>query len=127
MGFLRITAIALAALSGLFIVSAAAQAEGDAAQGKKAYRISCFGCHGDRETVQSVGPPLVGLFGRRAGTVHGSPYSRNLYAANIVWDEAALQRYLAAPSAEVHGTIMPIGVHDPRERDDIIAYLKTLQ
>lgn len=104
-----------------------AWAEGDAARGQKLYRTWCIGCHGDKETVQSVGPPLVGLIGRRAGTVEGSPYSRNLYAANIVWDEASLQRYLAAPTDEVHGTIMPIGVHDPRERDDIIAFLRTLR
>jgi cytochrome c len=57
----------------------------------------------------------------------GSPYSRNLYEAGIVWDEKSLQRYLASPSDAVHGTIMPISVHNPRERDDIIAYLKTLQ
>jgi cytochrome c len=102
-------------------------AESDVARGRKAYQTWCFGCHGDEETVQSVGPPLVGLFGRRAGTVEGSPYSRNLYAANIVWNEESLQRYLASPTDEVHGTIMPIGVRDPGERDDIIAYLKTLK
>lgn len=104
-----------------------AWADGDPVRGQKLYRTWCAGCHGDKETVQSVGPPLVGLLGRRAGTVEGSLYSRNLYAANIVWDEASLQRYLAAPTDEVHGTIMPIGVHDPRERDDVIAFLKTLR
>jgi hypothetical protein len=28
---------------------------------------------------------------------------------------------------EVHGTIMPIGVSDPVERDDLLAYLKSLK
>ena len=57
----------------------------------------------------------------------GTPYARSLYEANIVWDEKSLQRYLTSPSDAVHGTIMPIGVHNPQKRDDIIAYLKTLQ
>jgi cytochrome c len=59
--------------------------------------------------------------------VGGTPYAKNLYDANIVWSEASLQRYLASPADEVHGTIMPIGVHDPNERADVIAYLKTLK
>lgn len=104
-----------------------ALAEDDAARGRKAYELWCIGCHGDQHRVESVGPSLVGLLGRRAGTVSGSPYSRNLYQANIVWDERSLDRYLASPTDEVHGTIMPVGLQDPREREDVIAYLKTLK
>ena len=124
---LNVAVLAALAMSGLLSRPQLAFADGDAAQGRKVYQRWCIGCHGDKETVQSVGPSLVGLIGRRAGTVGGSPYSRNLYESGIVWDEKSLQRYLASPRDAVHGTIMPIGVHDPRERDDIIAYLKTLQ
>lgn len=127
MRFLNVAVLAALAMSGLLSRPQLASAEGDAAQGRKAYQRWCIGCHGDKETVQSVGPSLVGLLGRRAGTVGGTAYARNLYEANIVWDEKSLQRYLTSPTDEVHGTIMPIGVHDPRDRDDIIAYLKTLQ
>jgi cytochrome c len=124
---LNVVVLAALAMSGLLSRPQSAFADGDAAQGRKVYQRWCIGCHGDKETVQSVGPSLVGLLGRRAGTVGGSPYSRNLYESGIVWDEKSLQRYLASPTDAVHGTIMPIGVHDPREQDDIIAYLKTLQ
>ena len=119
----------IAALTAAALSSAAqpAFAEGDAVRGKKLYQRSCIGCHGDKETATSVGPPLVGLIGRRAGTVAGTPYGRSLYESGIVWDEASLRRYLASPSQEVHGTIMPIGVQDPRERDDLIAYLKSMK
>jgi cytochrome c2 len=127
MRFLNFAVLVALAMSGLLSRPQLASAEGDAAQGRKVYQRWCIGCHGDKETVQSVGPSLVGLLGRRAGTVGGSLYSRNLYEAGIVWDEKSLQRYLASPSDAVHGTIMPISVHNPRERDDIIAYLKTLQ
>ncbi len=122
-----VSVLAALAMSGLMSGSQSAFAEGDAARGRTLYLRTCFGCHGDKETVQNVGPSLVGVLGRRAGTVGGSVYSRSLYQADIVWDEKSLQRYLASPTDVVHGTIMPISVYDPRERDDIIAYLKTLQ
>lgn len=125
MRYLNVAVLAALAMSALLSRPQFASAEGDAAQGKKGYQRWCIGCHGDKETVQSVGPSLLGLFGRRAGTVGASTYSRNLYKSGIVWDEKSLQRYLASPSEAVHGTIMPIGLHDPQERDDIIAYLKT--
>lgn len=104
-----------------------AAAESDVARGKKIYRAWCIGCHGDDKTAASTGPSLVGLIGRRAGTVNGTRYARNLYDANIIWDEKSLDRYLASPSQEVHGTIMPIGVHDASERRDVVIYLKTLK
>lgn len=127
MRFLNVAVLVALAMSGLLSRPQLASAQGDAAQGRKAYQRWCIGCHGDKEAVQSVGPSLVGLLGRRAGTVGGTAYARNLYEANIVWDEKSLQRYLASPTDEVHGTIMPISVHDPQDRDNIIAYLKTLQ
>jgi cytochrome c2 len=78
-------------------------------------------------TAASTGPSLIGLIGRRAGTVDGTRYARNLYDANIVWDEKSLDKYLASPSQEVHGTIMPIGLHDAAERRNVVSYLKTLR
>ncbi|MGQ0577946.1 MAG: c-type cytochrome [Betaproteobacteria bacterium] len=122
-----VSVLAALAMSGFMSCSRLAFAAGDAALGRMLYQRTCFGCHGDKETVQNVGPSLVGVLGRRAGTVAGTPYSRKLYEAAIVWDEKSLNRYLASPWDAVHGTIMPVGVHDPRQRDDIIAYLQTLR
>jgi cytochrome c len=127
MRILKVSVLAALAMSGLLSQPRLSSAEGDAARGKNGYQRWCIGCHGDKETVQSVGPSLVGLFGRRAGMVGTTPYSRNLYQSGIVWDEKSLQRYLASPTDEVHGTIMPIALQNPKERDDVIAYLKTLR
>jgi len=127
MRILNVAVVVAIAMSGLLSRPQLAYAGGDPTQGRKVYERWCIGCHGDRETVQSMGPSLVGLLGRRAGTVAGTRYAKNLYEANIVWDEKSLQRYLASPTDEVHGTIMPISVHDPRDLDDITAYLKTLK
>lgn len=124
---MRLMGIAMIAWLSIAEGAVPAFAEGDAARGKSAYQRSCLGCHGDAKTASSVGPSLAGLIGRRAGTMAGTPYGRNLYESGIVWDEASLRRYLASPSDEVHGTIMPIGVSDPVERDDLLAYLKSLK
>jgi cytochrome c len=111
----------------IFFGVPSAFAAGDAARGRLVYQHSCVACHGDAAMTSSTGPSLVGLIGRRAGTVGGTPYGRSLYASGIVWNEAALQRYLASPSDAVHGTIMPVGVKDPVERDDLVAYLASLK
>jgi cytochrome c len=127
MNLVKRIGIALLPILALPAWQPAAHADGDAVRGKKAYLQRCAGCHGDSTPVQNLGPSLAGLFGRRAGTVAGTPYARNLYDANIVWNEASLERYLGSPADAVHGTIMPIGVADAGERADVIAYLKSLK
>jgi cytochrome c len=104
-----------------------ALAQGDAAAGKKLYQATCVGCHGDAKTAPTTGPSLAGLIGRKAGTSAGGVISRANTESRIVWDEKTLDQYLAAPSEKIHGTIMPIGVKNPKERADLIAYLKTMK
>jgi cytochrome c len=48
--------------------------------------------------------------------------------SNIVWDESHLRAYVANPQAAVKGNRMPFsGVKNPKDVDDIVAYLKTLK
>ena len=45
--------------------------------------------------------------------------------SKLVWNERTLQRFLADPLKAVPGTTMTYaGVPDPKERSDLIAYLK---
>jgi cytochrome c len=99
-----------------------ALADGDIARGRKVYE-RCQGCHSiDRNRA---GPRHRGLFGRSAGTVKGFDYSPAMRRSGIVWTAATLDRFLAAPTKAVPGTSMGFdGVRDPRERADLIAYLK---
>jgi cytochrome c2 len=106
---------------------ALARAEGDAAIGRTLYERRCLGCHGDANTPNAQGPTLVGVVGRRAGTAGGGTTSRALSESGIVWDEATLRQYLAAPGDKVHGTIMPVGAQRVQDRDDLVAYLKSLR
>lgn len=117
-------AIGLALLAGL---AGPALAQGDAAAGKKLYASTCLGCHGDAKTAPTTGPKLTGLIGRKAGTGASGVISRANTESPIVWSDKTLDQYLAAPSTTIHGTIMPIGVNNPKDRADLIAYLKTLK
>ena len=102
--------------------ASSACAESAAVRGRQIYE-RCQGCHSiDRDRA---GPRHRGLFGRRAGTVPGFEYSDAMRRSGIVWTAATLDRFLAAPTKAVPGTSMGFdGVKDPRERADLIAYLK---
>jgi cytochrome c len=118
-GIIPIVAGALAALAA---VSPVAAANGDAARGAKVYE-RCAACHSlDHDRT---GPRHCGLFGRRAGSEPAFDYSPAMRRSGLVWSEATLDRFLAAPTKVVPGTTMGYaGVDDPRERADLVAYLK---
>lgn len=74
-----------------------------------------------------MGPSLVRVAGRRAGTAPGFVYSDAMKSAKLTWDRATLDRYLAAPTQVVPGSRMPIGVPDPAERSKLIIHLTQLR
>lgn len=117
-----VTALSLGLLSSISV-----RAASDAAAGKQIYYMRCLGCHGDEKTAGTIGPSLVGIVGRKAGTGESGVHSRALMESGITWDEASLRRFLAAPSKQVPGTIMPVDVPDPQQIDDLLAYLRTLR
>ena len=94
----------LTKMFGLALVAAGsfgvlpAQAEGDAAAGKKVFN-KCTACHDATTGKDKVGPTLVGVIGRNAGTLESylSKYSDNMKeagAGGMVWDDANLTAYL---------------------------------
>ncbi|MGQ0677573.1 MAG: c-type cytochrome [Rhodospirillales bacterium] len=98
---------------------------GDAAQGLRVFN-KCKACH----TVEAggadrVGPNLHGMFGRKAGAKQGFKFSGAIAGANITWDDATLDRYLADPKKVVpQGRMAFPGLPDAKERAAVIAYLK---
>ena len=72
-----------------------------------------------------VGPGLKGLFGRKAGSVEGFPYSEAMRTSGLTWDETNLRAYLTSPKAKVPGNRMGFaGVKDPQKLEDLLAFLK---
>ncbi len=56
----------------------------------------------------------------------GFRYSPALKNAHLTWDSATLDEWLANPSGLVHGTTMFANVPSSTDRQNLIAYLKTL-
>jgi cytochrome c2 len=70
---------------------------------------------------------LGDVYGRHAGSVAGYPYSAALAHADITWDAATLDKWLAGPQNLVPGAEMPFSLPDAIRRRDIIAYLQSLK
>jgi cytochrome c len=104
----------------------ASQAQ-DAAAGELVFN-KCKACHVASEDKNKVGPSLMGLIGRTAGTHVGFKYSPAMVDAGkggLVWDDAKLTEYLHAPKEMVKGTKMAFaGLKDDADILNLIAYLK---
>jgi cytochrome c len=97
---------------------------GDPVEGARLFR-ACAACHSLKPGQHRTGPSLAGVFGRKAGTAEGfRRYSPALKAAEVVWDEATLDPWIADPQAFLPGNRMVFrGLPDAKARADLIAYL----
>lgn len=117
------------ALTMMLAAAGAAHADGDAVAGKKVF-AKCRACHDVTGDKDKVGPNLTTVMGRTAGTLESfsAKFSKAMKAAGeagLVWDDASMAEYLAAPKAKVPGTNMAfVGLKKADEIADIIAYLK---
>lgn len=85
----------------------------------------CRSCHTVTEGGPNMtGPNLYGLIGRKAGSAPGFAYSAAMKSAGFVWDADHLDKWLADPRSYLPGSKMSFaGLHDPKDRLDLIAYL----
>ena len=104
--------------------SGVALAQGDAEAGEKVFN-KCKACHVADEPQNRVGPHLVGLFGRQAGSVEGFKYSDAMKESGVTWDEETIGEYIADPRGYIKGNRMAfVGLKDEEEIADLIASLK---
>ena len=98
---------------------------GDLLNGQSKFAL-CRSCHTITEGGPNMtGPNLYGVFGRKAGTLASYKYSPAVAAAGFDWDAEHLDRWLADPRGFMPGTKMTFaGLKDPKDRVDLIAYLK---
>jgi cytochrome c len=113
---------ALAVLTG----PAHAQDDAEAKEAQLAFNNNCRTCHVTREGDHRLGPSLYGVVGREAGSAPGYGYSSAMADADLVWEEATLDRFIENPNAVVPGNNMKpfSGIAEADERAKIIAHLK---
>jgi cytochrome c len=110
---------------GVFSMPPTVHAQGDAAAGEKVF-AHCAPCHSNKPGENKFGPSLAGVIGRKSGTEAGYNYSPAMKGLNVTWDEKTLDEYLQGPGKFVRGTKMVYFVPNEKDRQDVIAYLKTL-
>ena len=94
---------------------------------------ACAICHSTKDPAAPgyapmVGPSLFGVYGAKSGHVATYDYSQAMREANLVWDDATLDRFITRPHDVVPKTRMAfVGEADAETRAAIIAYLKTLK
>src|SRR5580692_6601696 len=97
----------------------------DLSNGEAKFAV-CRSCHTTSHGGEDMtGPNLWGIFGRKAGSEPGFGYSDDMKAAGWTWDADRIDKWITNPRGVLAGTKMTyIGMADPKDRTDVIAYLK---
>lgn len=91
------------------------------AKGEEVFN-KCKICHVLDEPTNRMGPYLVGIIGRQAGTAEGFKYSDAMKESGVVWNDETLAAYLADPRAYIPGNRMFFpGLKQEEEIRDLLA------
>lgn len=93
------------------------QSQGDPAAGKKLFQANCAVCHFADASIPKVGPGLKGLFKQEKLALNGLPLTEE--NVRKVMDAGVGDP--AMPRMPAYRTLLT-----RKEKDDLIAYLKTL-
>jgi cytochrome c len=122
--FLTKTGFALTLILGSW---STAMAAGDASAGQSVFASHCAVCHSTTPGENKIGPSLAGIVGSKSGSVPGFDFSTAMKDANVTWNHANLDKFLADPVGFVHGTKMFVNLPSQTDRQNVIAYLDTLK
>lgn len=103
------------------------QAAGDPARGSKVFQ-ACMACHSVTPGEHMTGPSLAHIWNSKAGTIDDFlRYSDAMKKADVMWNDANLDKWLANPQRLLPGTSMSFaGIREENVRQDVIAYLKSV-
>ena len=107
--------------------SPAAFAAGDSTAGEKVFAAHCAACHATTSGENKIGPSLASIVGSKSGSVPGFNFSPAMKNADVTWDDANLDKFLANPVGFIHGTKMFVNLPNETDRQNVIAYLDTLK
>lgn len=93
---------------------------------QQVFNNACRTCHTIREGDNRMGPTLLNIIGRKAGSLPNYDYSSAMKNADLVWDEAKLARFIATPDEVVPGNKMqPYGGLGSEDTEKVIAFLQS--
>ncbi len=104
------------------------KADEEIGPGEREFRRKCSVCHTlTPDGGNRAGPTLYGLFGRKAGTVPGYPYSDALKNSDIVWTEETVSMLFAhGPDVVTPGSKMPLQrLKRNLDREALVTFLKS--
>ena len=118
----------VAAAVAIVLIFARPAYAGNAKLGQTAF-TQCQMCHTNAKGgPNGVGPDLWGVVGRKAGTLPGFYYSVAVRTSHITWTNDKLKAWIMAPYKLIPGNRMAFaGVSDPKQAENIVAYLDTLK
>ena len=101
---------------------------GDPVKGAQVFK-RCAICHTtERGGADGLGPNLFGIAGTKAGVRPGFSFSPALKQSGLVWDEATMTKWVAAPAHLVPKNKMFFpGITSKKEQADLVAYLEALK
>ena len=109
---------------GMALLAATPALAADPENGEKVFK-KCQTCHDIKAEKNKVGPHLVGVIGRPAGSVEGFKYSDAMKNSGVTWTEENIATYLKDPKGFIKGNKMAFpGLKKDDEVADVIAYLK---
>ncbi len=113
------------------LYAGSALAAGDAAKGKKVFN-KCKACHTVKAGKHKIGPSLLGVVGRKAGSAAGYNKYKGLKDADWTWNEAEIDKFLTNPKKYVKAkgakrSGMVLKVKKQSDRENVIAYLKSVK
>ncbi|WP_448188393.1 c-type cytochrome [Azospirillum sp. sgz301742] len=123
---MKVAGIAIAA--GVLLAGGPALAEtAEEVAGRQVFN-HCAACHALDPSKNAFGPSLIGVVGRKAGTLPRFEYSDAMRKSGITWTEANLRRWIADNEKVLPGTRMRhVSIKDRAEQDYLIAFIKSLK
>jgi cytochrome c len=94
--------------------------------GQILFNNSCRTCHSVKEGDNRLGPNLHGIVGRKSGALTNYGYSYSMANADVVWDKATLDKFIANPEGVVRSNNMQPygGMPSAEDRAKLIAFLE---